>query len=580
MRQDYFTKYLLLLCVSLASCKGGSQLISNQEFKSNTSLSYEECISEYEALANHPNAYLMEFGGTDIGKPLSVFVLSSDALQRETSLNSDKATILVNNAIHPGEPCGVDASVMLAKTLLENKKLESILERVNIAIIPMYNIGGALNRGCCSRANQNGPEYYGFRGNARNLDLNRDFIKCDSENAKSFSKLYHYLNPHVFLDTHTSNGADYQYVMTLITTQPDKATPAVRSYLNNKMVDDLYQRMDSTGYPMSPYVYTTGATPDEGIKDYLETPRYSTGYATLFNAIGFVSETHMLKPYSERVQSTYELMIHLVNYTYENAEEIKEVKKRADKFSKALKTFEINWELDTTRYEMFSFNGYEAGYKDSEFSTNQRLFYNREKPFTKDIKYYNRYPASVRAKAPDYYIIPQAWKEVITRLDLNEIAYTELEKDSVFKVEFYRIEDSETGNSPYEGHYLHKNVKLSSHTVDQQFRKGDILVPVNQKKNRYIVETLEPNGPDSFFNWNFFDEVLQQKEWFSAYVFEDVAAELLQNNTELKKEFKIKQESSEEFRSNQWAQLYWLYQRSDNYEPTHNRYPVARYFIK
>ncbi len=573
--------FLFLALVSLmisSNFKASSQLTSDCKFTGNETLNYQDCIDKYSEFSSSEFGYLKEFGSTDIGEPLHLFILSSDDLN-EKKLSNKKVTILINNAIHPGEPCGVDASVMFVNTILDDENLESILSKVNIAIIPMYNIGGGLNRGCCSRANQNGPAFYGFRGNAKNLDLNRDFIKCDSKNAKAFSSIYHYVKPHIFLDTHTSNGADYQYVMTLITTQPDKATPPVRSYLNNVMVDELYSKMEAVGYPMAPYVHTLGSTPDDGIKDYLETPRYSTGYSTLFNALGFVSETHMLKPYSERVQSTYELMIQLLNFSEERCDEIIEMKNRADTFSKALNTFDISWKLDTNRYEEFMFKGYEAKYKKSEFSRNQRLYYDQDAPYEKVIKYYNRYPADLRIEAPDYYIIPQAWSKVISLLKLNGVSLTPLDQDSLMDVEFYFIENYETAPNPYEGHYIHSNVKLTSKKVTQKFRKGDYMVPVNQFSNRYVVETLEPEGPDSFFAWNFFDSVLQQKEWFSTYVFEDVAAEMLKTDPELKAEFVQKQKESDDFSENQWAQLYWLYKKSANYEPTHNRYPVARYSI-
>ena len=576
MKSNIFLILTLVNFLILSNFKVSSQIISDIKFTGNETLTYEKCIEKYNEFSSSKFGHLKEFGSTDIGKPLHLFMLSSDDVNQD-KLSDKKVTLLINNAIHPGEPCGVDASVMFVKTLLNDENLEDILSKVNIAIIPMYNIGGGLNRGCCSRANQNGPAFYGFRGNARNLDLNRDFIKCDSRNAESFTKIYQFLSPHLFLDTHTSNGADYQYVMTLITTQSDKATPPVRSYLNNVMVDQLYSKMEAIGYPMAPYVHTIGRTPDEGIKDYLETPRYSTGYSTLFNALGFVSETHMLKPYAERVQSTYELMIQLLNFSEERSSEIIEMKKRADTFSKALNTFEVSWELDTNRFEDFLFKGYKAKYKKSEFSENQRLYYDQDAPYEREIKYYNRYLADLRIEAPEYYIIPQAWSKVISLLKLNGVNMTPLNQDSLMEVEFYFINQYETSDNPYEGHYLHSEVKLSSEKVSHRFSQGDFLVPVDQVSNRYIVETLEPQGPDSFFAWNFFDSVLQQKEWFSTYVFEDVAAEMLSTNPKLKAEFVRKQKESVSFSENQWAQLYWLYKQSDNYEPSHNRYPIARY---
>jgi hypothetical protein len=93
-----------------------------------------------------------------------------------------------------------------------------------ISTIPIYNIG-ALNRNSTTRANQDGPEIYGFRGNGRNYDLNRDFIKSDTKNTKSFAELFHKLNPDVFIDNHVSNGADYQYKLTYIMTQQNQLGP-------------------------------------------------------------------------------------------------------------------------------------------------------------------------------------------------------------------------------------------------------------------------------------------------------------------------------------------------------------------
>jgi len=110
-----------------------------------------------------------------------------------------------------------------------------LLDKVVIVAIPVYNVDGCLNRGSYSRANQDGPESYGFRGNARNYDLNRDFVKCDSRNARTFNQIFRTWNPDIFVDNHTSNGADYQYVMTLIATQHNKLEAPLGEFLQNTM---------------------------------------------------------------------------------------------------------------------------------------------------------------------------------------------------------------------------------------------------------------------------------------------------------------------------------------------------------
>ncbi|MBL4735884.1 MAG: hypothetical protein JKY18_11225 [Flavobacteriales bacterium] len=544
----------------------------------NQTATYEETIAFYKTMAeNHSEATLLSFGKTDVGKPLSLFVISADGDFNPVSLRSkNKRVLFINNAIHPGEPCGVDACIKLTKQLLDGENLSTKLGNVVVCIVPMYNIGGALNRGCCSRANQNGPEAYGFRGNAKNLDLNRDFIKADSRNARGFAMMFTQWDPDVFIDTHTSNGADYQYVMTLITTQLDKLHPSLSTYVKEKMNPVLYEAMEKNKYEMIPYVNSFGKTPESGIIDFLETPRYSTGYAALFNTIGFTTESHMFKPFKDRVLGTWHFINSVIDFVQKNHKEIGEVRAEAKSLTSAQISFDIAWAPDTTKYDIIPFKGFESGVKTSKISGTERSFYDREKPYTKDIKYYNRYKASVTVNKPSMYIIPQGWERVIQRLRINGIGMRRLLKDTLLAVEIYYIDDYSSTKRPYEGHYLHKNVKVSAQRQTLQFYQGDFVIETNQDRNRFIVETLEPQGVDSYFAWNFFDPILQQKEWFSSYVFEERAETLLKENPDIKRALDEKVGSDTAFAASGRAQLRFIYERSPYFEKSRNRYPVAR----
>src|SRR6185312_14536869 len=199
----------------------------------NYTATYSEIISYYQRLAkSNPQMRLFNYGMTDIGKPLTLVVLSKDKVFDPALIKKqNKRVLLINNGIHPGEPEGIDASMMLVRDLLKKNQLP---KDVVLCFIAVYNIDGCLNRGV-SRINQNGPRAYGFRGNYRNLDLNRDFIKADSKNAMAFEKILNTWNPEVFLDNHTSDGADYQYVMTLIETQKDKQNPILAEYTSKTL---------------------------------------------------------------------------------------------------------------------------------------------------------------------------------------------------------------------------------------------------------------------------------------------------------------------------------------------------------
>ena len=570
-------KMLLLLSLVVTIIQAYAQLTPFELSKDkNYTATYAEVMAYYPKLIKqYPKQIkLYNYGTTDVGKPLTLVVVSKDGTFDPAEIKKqNKRVILINNGIHPGEPEGIDASMMLVRDILKKNLLP---KDVVVCFIAVYNIDGSLNRGV-SRISQNGPKSYGFRGNYRNLDLNRDFIKADSRNALAFMQILNTWQPEVFLDNHASNGADYQYVMTLIETQRNKQNPILAEYTSKTLSPELYKRMEQSGYAMTPYVESIKTTPDSGIVAFIETPRFSSGYAVQHNIISYITETHMLKPYDKKVYATYEFMQHLINICQRDAQQIGELKHRADEQVKQQKTFALNWELDEQNYDMLTFKGYEAGYKPSDISGLPRLYYDRSKPFTKKIKYYNTYKASVTANKPIAYVIPQAWGKIIDLFKLNKVAMRRLSHDTTLSLQTYYLADYKTSQRPYEGHYLHIGVKLTKLDNNKViFYAGDYVVYTNQAINRYIVETLEPQGVDSFFAWNFFDSVLSQKEHYSDYVFEDIAFEYLKKHPELQKKLNDEKVKNPQLAKSAAAQLEFVYHNSPFFEQTYLRYPVGR----
>ncbi|RFZ82628.1 hypothetical protein DYU05_10600 [Mucilaginibacter terrenus] len=535
---------------------------------------YPEIIGYYSSLAKqYPQMKLQNYGMTDAGKPLTLITLSRDKVFDPALIKKqNKRVLLINNGIHPGEPDGIDASMMLARDLLKKNLLP---KDVVICIIALYNIDGNMNRGT-SRANQNGPRAYGFRGNYRNLDLNRDFIKVDSRNALAFAQILNTWQPEVLLDNHVSDGADYQYVMTLIETQKDKQNPLLADYTAKTMTADLYKGMKKSGFEMIPYGAGESGLPDSGIVSFMETPRFSTGFAAQHNIISYMTETHMLKPYDKRVYATYYFMQHLIDICQRDAKVIGNLKKKADAEVSAQKSFALAWQLDNSKIDTITFKGFAADYKTSEVSGLKRLYYDRTKPYTKTVKFYNTYKPSVIVDKPLAYIIPQAWGKVIELLKLNKVAMKQFTHDTTLALQMYYIGDYKSPQRPYEGHYIHTGVKVNPIDMKVKFFEGDYVIYVNQPINRYVVETLEPQGVDSFFAWNFFDSVLGQKEYFSDYVFEDIAADLLKKDPELRKKLDDEKAKNPQMANSAGAQLNFVYRNSPYFEKTYLRYPVGR----
>jgi hypothetical protein len=240
------------------------------------------------------------------------------------------------------------------------------------------------------------------------------------------------------------------------------------------------------------------------------------------------------------------------------------------------KHYPLQWTLDSTQTRSLDFKGFEGEWTTSAATGLNRLRYDRSKPFEKPVTYYDHYKPVDSIAIPEGYLIPKQWREVIARLDQNQIEYIALEKDTVLEVESYRIADFGTAKNPFEGHYIHYNTQVKATTKKMAFKTGDLWVPTQQAGIRYLLETLEPQAPDSFFNWNYFDIILQQKEHFSPYVFEDTAINMLENDSLLKKEFDSVRTTDPSLIDNPSTQLDWLHKRSKHYEKAHMQYPIYR----
>lgn len=538
---------------------------------------YSEIVSWWADFARRfpSQVQMREAGPTDAGLPLHLLIISADGtFDLADARKKGKNIVLINNGIHPGEPDGIDASMLLMRDYLFKKK--SLPENVVLALIPVYNIGGCLDRSPYYRVDQNGPNAFGSRGNSRNFDLNRDFIKSDALETRSFYEIFHLADPDVMIDNHVSNGADYQHVMTLIATQHNKLGGSLGRFLNDVFEPAVYQAMKQKSLDLIPYVNIYGGKPENGWSQFLDMPRYSTGYAALWQTIGFMPETHMLKEYRDRVNATYELMETLIGLTAKNGQAITRLRQENRRELLKASELDIRWALDSSDVALRNFKGFESGMKTSEVSGLPRLFYDRHKPFEKEIPFYNTFKKTASVSVPEAYLIPRGWWPVIDLLKANQVILRELDRDTTLLVTQYQILDYQTSGRPYEGHYLHSGVQIQRVRKEIPFRKGDWYVPVDQKAKRFLVEVLEPEAPDSYFNWNFFDAILQQKEGFSGYSFEDIAAGYLKATPQLQQKLEEKKRSDTRFAQSARDQLHYIYENSSWQEPAFMRYPVYR----
>jgi len=568
--------FLLLHIVATITVKSQNIKTKFEQSKGTQTPTYFEIIDWWKKLDEKSGKVkMLTMGMTDAGYPLHLIVVGNNGDSNfENIRKNNKRIILINNGIHPGEPDGIDASMLLVRDIVQNKY--KIPDNIVLALIPVYNIGGCLNRSANYRVDQDGPEEFGFRGNSQNLDLNRDFIKCDSKDARAFIEIFHMLDPDVLVDNHVSNGADYQHIITLLTTQHNKLGGEMGKFLSTQFEPGIYSTMKQKGYDLIPYVNSFGDTPENGWPEYWDSPRYSSGFAALWNTFSFVPETHMLKSYDLRVKATYALMQSFIEYVSKNSEQIKQIRNQTKQKIKTANEFPVRWSLDKSQSKEVLYKGFQSGYKPSEVSGLPRLFYDKSKPFEKSIPIFNYYAVKNTVVKPKAYIIPQGWWKVIDLLKLNKIEMSQLKKDTTIEVEYYKIDDYKAMARQYEMHHMNSDLKTTTLSQKIFFKKGDWYIPLNQVANRYLIETLEPHNEDSYFSWNYFDAILGQKEGYSAYAFEDIAADYLKKNSEVKTKLDQRVATDTSFAKSGRAQLNFVYQNSPWFEPALNRYPVYR----
>lgn len=557
-------KHTLALIISLISIGIWAQ-------PTDSSLAYKDVVAAYEQLANtYSEAHLTPFGETDAGEPLQLFLINSDGLFFPEAFQH-KVILLIQNGIHAGEPCGVDASLQWATEMLAQ---DEVPKNVLIAIIPAYNIGGMLNRGCCSRANQNGPEFHGFRGNANNLDLNRDYIKADSRNALTFYRIFHWLKPHVFVDTHTSNGADYQYTMSLITSRYAHYESSQSAFIRDSLEPYLFAQMS----PMTPYVNAFLTTPDKGFSGFNDGPRYACGYASLFGAMAFTTEAHMLKPFADRVAQTHKFLKTMNAFMEVHHTAIMNLEADYCRLPTS-GYYGLNLAVDSSQVEKRSFLGFDYQYKESIITGKKQLHYLEDVPTTFEIPFYNTYVPVDEVKIPQFYVIKKSQRKVIERLNANGIVMRRIPQDTLITGVGTYVQKVRYSKRPYEGHLPVVSATFLDSTISMTFQEGDYLIGTqNQCGWRYLMQVMEPRGNDSFFKWNFFDAYMQQKEHYSSYVFEPYAAKMFAENDSLRNAFNAQLVNDTIFAKSARKRLDWWYYQSKFYEKEHKQLPFVRIF--
>jgi len=545
---------------------------------------YAQTVEFCERLAKASHLIkFTSFGKSARGRNLPLLIVDKDGLADPGTIRATgRIIVLIQACIHPGECEGKDAGLMLLRDLVILKKYPGLLDHVSILFIPIFNVDGHERFGPYNRINQNGPKEMGWRVSANNLNLNRDFLKADTPEMQYWLSLFNKWMPDFFIDTHTTDGADYQYVLTYGMELDGDMESGLTSWSQHVFLDTLTKMMDKSGFPVFPYVgFRNWEDPKSGLVTSVSPPMLSEVYTSLRNRPGLLIETHMLKPYDQRVRSTYECLKHSLTILNKEYKALYDNIVRADKLTASNEFRKIDFPLQYKTIEndstMIDFLGIEYKRVRSEI-TNEYWYQYGTKKETYHLPYFNKVKPVVFTKIPEVYIIPVEWKEVTDRLELHGVKIHRLLKDTLVSVSSYKIKNPKWQSNPYEGRHPMINFELQEITEDRLIPAGSAVIDMNQPSARIIVHVLEPKGNGSYLYWGFFDPVFEQKEYAENYVIEDMAPKIFADHPLLNAEFREKKSSDTVFAKNPDLILNWLYSQTPYWDARKDVYPVSKIF--
>ena len=505
---------------------------------------YDETIAYCKKLAWSSRGLIRytTYGKSGEGRDLPLLIAASNGTFTPNSARyTGKAVVLIQAGIHAGEIDGKDAGLALFRDIAITKTRKDILKNVVILFEVIYSVDGHENRGPYMRINQNGPDEMGFRANATNLNLNRDYMKADAPETRAWLALWNQWKPDLFIDCHVTDGADFQYNITYEYAHFQEVSPAIKAWMDEHFEGVVVPKIAKEGNLVTNYIDFAGREMTTPIQSSASPPRFATGYTPIRNRAGLLIETHVYKPYKSRVRGTYDML----RYTIEEVGNAKDSLFAANVIADTQtvergKTYDpkrqFPLELGTTdRSTTVEFKGWSYTLEDSPISGEKKIVYGAE-PKTYTIQKFDEGKIVTAVAPPLAYIIPPQYKDVIEVLKLHGIKFTRLAKAKEFEVESYKLTEPKWATASFENRIAVK-CKPVPIKEKRKYLAGSVIVPLDQETANVAIHLLEPASPDSFVSWGFFNSVFETKEYGESYILEKLAADMLAKDPKLQEEF-------------------------------------------
>jgi cyclophilin family peptidyl-prolyl cis-trans isomerase len=555
---------------------GDEKWLTDFEKKSfNFSPNYLQTVAWFERLALSSELISTEvIGKSPQGRDIIMVIASKDKKfhQGDTSDRS-KSVLLVQSGIHSGEIDGNDAGMMLLRDIAHNGK-DYLLNDNNFLFIPILNVDGHENSSEFSRPNQRGPEIMGWRTNSNNLNLNRDYTKIETPGVAAVIDLINFYNPDLYIDIHVTDGADYQYDLTFSFNKYASHSKEITNWLMEEYQPYVYEGLEKMGHIPGPFINPYKAADfSKGVTGYNLGTRFSNGYGDVRRVPSVLLENHSLKPYKQRVLGTYvflEQSIEVLSKTFQS------LRRNIDLDTKTIPNeIALSFEMSEHTTDTIMFKGVKSKMHKRGVLNLPYVEWTGEKDQVRKLPYYQANSPQNIVEIPKYFYVPVEWSQVIEKIKQHGIKYEIIQKPLSKKLTFYKADEFQMRNTPYEGRFIIQKSTLEKVELEREFQAGSLKISTDQKLGLLAVFLLESNSPDSFFKWGYFNEVLSRTEYIEGYVLEPLAKKMMAENPQLKKEFEAELKNNPKMKSSPYAIYTWFYERSDYFDKDWKIIPIG-----
>jgi hypothetical protein len=537
-----------------------------------------ETMAWLERLAAADDAIRIEsFGTSPEGRALPLVVASADSsFTPQRARERGHRVLLVQAGIHAGEIEGKDAGLALLRDLTVGGGDRRLLERTVLVFIPVFNVDGHERMSRWNRVNQNGPEEMGFRATAQNLNLNRDHVKADAPEMRAWLALWRRWQPDLFVDIHTTNGADYQYDLTWYLEEWDNQAAPVRRWQREALVGRVFPATDRRGHVLGPYINLVDPLDvRKGLVNFGSGPRFSTGYAALHGRPGLLVETHMLKPYAQRVKATHALLLELLRELHARGDALAQALAEADAQRPRAGTSLPLAMRPAARTETFRFKGVAFEHQRSEVSGTRWVRYDPARPQVFEVPFRRDLEVAASATLPAAWVVAPSEAEAIARLRAHGVGLLRLGRPLRVALSGWQATAPRWQPAPFEGRIGLAAFELARIERERVLPAGTVVVPVDPSTAAVAAHLLEPEAPDSLLRWGFFNARMERKEYADARKAEAIARDLLAVRPALRAEFEQRLQDPA-FAADPQARLDFFFARSPWADPELSVLPVWR----